>query len=89
MWVNIVIIIIIIIVIYLFIAIELLPGGSGYFSCIQNKKLATTEVMYEGLREKHVVANWNLGNHLIICFLTQGNQEKPVSRWPVARLSEY
>ena len=58
MWVNIIImIIIIIIMLYLFIAIELLPGGSGYFSCIQNKKLVTTEVKYEGLREKHVVAN--------------------------------
>ena len=56
---------------------------------LQNKKLVTTEVKYEGLHEKHVVANWNLGNHLIICFLTQGNQEKPVSKWPVAEPSEY
>ena len=26
----------------------------------------------------------NLGNHLSICLQTQGNQDKPVSRWPVA-----
>jgi hypothetical protein len=36
-----------------------------------------------GLKEKHVVATWNFGNHLSICSWTQGNQEKPVSRWPV------
>jgi hypothetical protein len=36
------------------------------------------------LHEKHVVATWNLGNHLSICLETHGNQEKPVSRWPVA-----
>jgi hypothetical protein len=33
--------------------------------------------------EKHVVATWNIGNHLSIRFKTRGNQEKPVSRWPV------
>jgi len=33
---------IIIIIIYLFTAIRLLPGGSGYFTCIQNTKLVTT-----------------------------------------------
>ena len=74
---------------HLFIAIEFLPGGSGYFTCIQNMKLFTTEVKSGGLHEKHVVGNWNFGNHLIICFLTQGNQEKPVSRWLVAGPSEY
>ena len=31
----------------------------------------------------------NLGNHLNICFLAQGNQEKPVSNWPVAGPSKY
>jgi len=42
-----------------------------------------------GLHEKHVVATWKLGNHLSIRLLTQGNQEKPVSRWPVAGPSGY
>jgi len=42
-----------------------------------------------GLHEKHVVATWNVGNHLSICFYAQGNQEKLVSRWPVAGPSEY
>jgi len=39
--------------------------------------------------EKHVVATWNFGNYFSICFSAQGNQEKPVSRWPVAGPSEY
>ena len=60
------------------------PGGSGYFTCIQNIKLVTTKFKSGGLHEKHVVATWNLGNHLSIWFQSQGNQEKPVSRWPVA-----
>ena len=34
----------------------LLPGGSGYFTCIQNMKLVTTEFRSGGLHEKHVVA---------------------------------
>jgi len=51
----------------LFTAIELSPGGSGYFTCIQNIKLVTTEFKSGGLHEKHVVAPWNLGNHLSIC----------------------
>jgi hypothetical protein len=54
-------------IIYLFTAIGLLPGGSGYFTCKQNMKLVTTEFKSEGLHEKHVVATWNLGNHLSIC----------------------
>ena len=61
-------------------AIVLLPGGSGYFTCIQNIKLVTTKFKSGGLHEKHVVATWNFGNHLSICFWAQGNQEKPVSR---------
>jgi len=61
-------IIIIIIIIYLSTAIGLSPGGSGYFTCIQNMKLVTTGFKSGGLHEKHVVANWNLGNHLSICF---------------------
>ena len=52
---------------YLFTAIGLLPGGSGYFTCKQNMKLVTTRFKSGGLREKHVVATWNVGNHLSIC----------------------
>ena len=48
-------------------AIGLPPGGSGYFTCIQNIKLVTNKFKSRGLREKHVVATWNLGNHLSIC----------------------
>jgi len=66
-----------------------MPRGSGYFTCKQNIKLVTTKFKSGGLHEKHVVATWNLGNHLSICFWAQGNQEKPVSRWPVAGPSEY
>ena len=44
------------------------PGGSGYFTGIQNMKLVTTKFKSGGLHEKHVVATWNLGNHLSICF---------------------
>ena len=73
----------------LFTAIGLLPAGSGYFTCKQNMKFVTTKFKSGGLHEKHVVATWNLGNHLSICFSAQGNQEKPVSRWPVAGPSEY
>jgi len=52
---------------YLFTAIGLLPGGSGYFTFKQNMKLVTTRFKLGGLHEKHVVATWNLGNHLSIC----------------------
>ena len=34
----------------------LLPGGSGYFTCIQNMKLVTNKFNPGGLHEKHVVA---------------------------------
>jgi len=61
------IIIIIIIIIYLFTAIGLSPGSSGYFTCKQNMNLVTTTFKSGGLYEKHVVATWNLGNHLNIC----------------------
>ena len=59
--------IIIIIIINLFTTIGLLPGGSGYFTCKQNMKLVTTKFKSGGLHEKHVVATWNVGNHLRIC----------------------
>jgi len=58
----------IIILLLLLTAIGLSPGGSGYFTCIQNMKLVTNEFKSGGLHEKHVVANCNLGNHLSICF---------------------
>jgi len=54
-------------IIYLFTAVGLSPGGSGYFACKQNKKLVATRFKSGGLHEKHVVATWNLGNHLSIC----------------------
>jgi len=54
-------------IIYLFTAIVLSPGGSGYFTCIQNMKLVTTRFNSGGLHEKHVVATWNVGNHLSVC----------------------
>jgi len=33
-----------------------------------NMKLVTTTFKSGGLHEKHVVATWNLGNYLSICF---------------------
>jgi hypothetical protein len=39
----------------------LVPGGSGYFTCIQNVTLITTKFKSGGLHEKHVVALGNLG----------------------------
>ena len=58
---------ILIIIIYLFTAIGLSPGGSGYFTCKRNMKSVTTKFKSGGLHEKHVVATWNVGNHLSIC----------------------
>ena len=52
-------------------------------------KKVTRKFKSGGLHEKHVVATWKLGNHLSIRLQTQGNQEKPVSRWPVAGPSGY
>jgi len=48
-------------------ATELSPGGSGYFTCIQNLKLVTNKFKSGGLHEKHVVATWSSGNYLSIC----------------------
>ena len=53
---------------YLFTAIRLSPDGSGWFTGIKNMKLVTNKFKSGGLHEKHVVATWNLGNHLSICF---------------------
>ena len=63
MYLGIIIIIIIILLLLLLSAIGLSPGGSGYFTCIQNMKLITTEFESGG----HVVATWNVGNRLSIC----------------------
>jgi len=64
-----VIIIIIIIIIIIFINCNwVVTGGNGYFTCIQNMKLVATKFKSGGLHEKHVVATWNLWNHLSICF---------------------
>jgi len=62
------ILIMIIIIIIFITAIGLSPCGNGYFTCIQNTKLVNTKFKSGGLREKHVVATWNVGNHLSICF---------------------
>jgi len=48
-------------------AVGLSPGGSGYFTCIQNMKLVTNKFKSGGLHEKHVVATWNVGNCLSVC----------------------
>jgi len=53
------------------------------------EKKVTREFKLAGLHERHVVATWKLGNHLSIRLYTQGKQEKPVSRWPVAGPSGY
>ena len=47
--------------------VALSPGGSGYFTCMQNMKLVTNKFKSGGLHEKHVVATWNVGNRLSIC----------------------
>jgi hypothetical protein len=48
-----------------------------------------TKFMSGGLLENHIVATWSFGNHLSICLKTEGNKEKPVSRWPVSGPSKY
>jgi len=58
----------ILLLILLFTAVSLLPGGSGFFRCIQNTKLVTTRFKSGGIHEKHVVATWKFGNHFSICF---------------------
>ena len=57
-------------------------------------KLVTNKFKSGGLHEKHVVATWNLGNHLSICLQTQGKEEKNRclggrSRWMVLFTKEY
>ena len=60
---------IIIIIIIIITAVGLSPGGSGYFTCIQNMKLVTNKFKSGGLHEKHVVATWECwepSQHLLI-----------------------
>jgi hypothetical protein len=42
----------------LFTAIGLSPGGSGCFTCKQNKRSVTAKFKSGGLHEKRVVATW-------------------------------
>ena len=70
-------------------AIGLSPGGSGYFTCIQNMKLVTNKFKSEGLHEKHVVATLILGTISAFAYRHRETKKKPVSRWPVAGPSEY
>ena len=62
-----------------------------YYLYTNMKEKVTRKFKSGGLHERHVVATWKpfkddlkIGNHLSIRLQTQGNQEKPVSRWPVA-----
>jgi len=52
-------------------------------------KKVTRKFKSGGLHERHVVATWKLENHPSIRLQTEGNQEKSVSRWPVAGPSGY
>ena len=45
------------------------PGGSGYFTCIQNMKLVTNKFKPGGLHEKHVVAMRMSGGLPALCRL--------------------
>ena len=69
-------------------AIGLLSGGSSFVH-VHNYEKGAKNLKSEGLHEKHAVATWSLGNHLSIRLQTQGNQEKPVPRRPVAGPSGY
>jgi len=61
------ILLLLLLLLLLLTAIGLSPGGCGYFTCIENMKLVTNKFKSVGLHEKHVVATWDLGNHLSIC----------------------
>ena len=67
-------------IIYLLTAIRLSPGGSGYFTCIQNMKLVTNKFKSGGLHEKHVVATWNVGNRLSTFAYRHRETEKNLCR---------
>ena len=44
------------------------PTGGGRSVGIVRVRTKATEFSFLGIHEKHVVATWNLGNHLSICF---------------------
>jgi len=46
----------VVVIVVVLTAIGLSPGGSGYFTCIQNMKLVTNTFKSGGLHEKHVAA---------------------------------
>ena len=50
-------------------------------------KKVTWKFKSGGLREKHVIATWKLGNHLSIRLQTQGNEEKPENQENPVRVS--
>ena len=58
----------------------LLPGGSDYFTCIQNMKLVITKFKSGGLHEKHVVATWNVGKRLSAFAYRHRETEKNLCR---------
>ena len=55
----------------------------------RKSNLVTNKRKSGGTYEKHLLATWNLGNHLSICLYTEGKEEETVSSWSVARPSEY
>jgi len=59
-------IIIIIIIIFIYCN-RVVARWQWLFACVQNMKMVTNKFKSGGLHEKHVVATWNLGNHLSIC----------------------
>ena len=58
--------IIIIIIIFIYCN-RVVARWQWLFACEQNMKMVTNKFKSGGLHEKHVVATWNLGNHLSIC----------------------
>ena len=60
-------VIIIIIIIFIYCS-WVVTRWQWLFYMYTNMKLVTTKFKSGGLYEKHVVANWNPGNHLRICF---------------------
>ena len=47
---------------------------------IHNMKLVATKFKSGGLYEKHVVATWNVGNHLSILLIDTGKPRKNLCR---------
>jgi hypothetical protein len=54
----------------------LIPGGSGYFTCIQRMTLVTTKFKSGGLHEKHVVALGKLGTTSAFAFRPRETKKK-------------